>query len=141
MRKAAALLLLLAAGGCAGSASSSQKAKIAARDDLSAIQAIQRLAHNGKSGAPVSVVFISGTITNTGTAALHCNANAFLLVDPNGNAIAPAAQWCDSPSIAPQQSAFFNATFQPGGSTDNLQLRYVHPDGSYEVHDLILPPA
>ena len=140
MRKATALLLLLAASGCAGS-SSTQKAKIAAHDDLSAIQAIQRTAHNGKSGAPMSVVFISGTITNTGTAALHCNANAFLLVDPSGNAIAPATQWCDTPSIAPQQSAFFNATFQPGGNTDNLQLRYVHPDGSYEVHDLILPPA
>lgn len=140
MRKAAALVLLLAASGCAGS-SATQKAKIATRDDLSAIQAVQRTAHNGKSGAPVDVVFISGTITNTGTAALHCNANAFLLVDPSGNAIAPATQWCDAPSIAPQQSAFFNATFQPGGSTENLQLRYVHPDGTYEVHDLILPPA
>lgn len=139
MRKAAALMLLLAAGGCA--ASSSQKAKVAARDDLSAIQAIQRTARNGKSGAPVNVVFISGTITNTDKSALHCNATAFLLVDPSGNAITPATQWCDTPSIAPAQSAFFNATFQPGGNTDNLQLRYVHPDGSYEVHDLVIPPA
>lgn len=140
MRKAAALILLLAASGCAG-ASSAQKAKVAAHDDLSAIQAIQRTGRNGKSGAPVPVVFVSGTITNTGTSALHCNATAFLLVDPSGNAITPATQWCDTPSIAPQQSAFFNATFQPGGKTDNLQLRYVHPDGTYEVHDLIIPPA
>jgi hypothetical protein len=71
---------------------------------------------------------------------MSCNASAFLLVAPNGNAVSPTTQWCDLPSIQPKQSAFFNATFA-AGNTDNLQLRFVHPDGSYEVHDLILPPA
>lgn len=123
--------------GCAGG--SAQKAKVAARDDLSAIQAVQRTARN-RSGAPVNVVFISGTITNTDSSAMSCSASAFLLVAPNGNAVSPTAQWCDVPSISPKQSAFFNATFTPTG-TDNLQLRFVHPDGSYEIHDLILPPA
>lgn len=89
---------------------------------------------------PVNVLFVSGTITNTGSSAMSCSATNFLLVAPNGNAIAPSAQWCDVPSIPPKQSAFFNATFA-ATNTDNVQLRFVHPDGSYEVHDLIIPPA
>lgn len=123
---------------CSGG--STQKARLAAHDDLSAVQAVQRSERNGKSGAPVNVVFVSGTITNPGSSALRCSANAFLLVDPKGNAVAPARQWCDVPAIAPKQSAFFSATF-PATATDNLQLRYEHPDGSYEVHDLAIPPA
>lgn len=130
------MIAMLAA--CSGQPA--QKARLAAHDELSAIQAVQRSERNGKSGAPVNVVFISGTITNHGSGALHCRATAFLLVDPHGNAVAPATQWCDVPAIAPKESAFFNATF-PATSTDNLQLRYLHSDGSYEVHDLILPPA
>ncbi len=89
---------------------------------------------------PVNVLFVSGTITNTGTSAISCSASDFLLVSPNGSALTPSAQWCDVPSIGPKQSAFFNATFAPS-NMDNVQLRYVHPDGSYEVHDLIIPPA
>jgi hypothetical protein len=137
VRLAAAVAAGIVLSGCA--AGSAQKAKVAAHDDLSAIQAVQRTARN-RSGAPVNVVFVSGTITNTGSSAMSCSASAFLLVAPNGNAVSPTAQWCDVPSISPKQSAFFNATFA-AGSTDNLQLRFVHPDGSYEVHDLILPPA
>ena len=139
MRRAGALALTIVLAACAGGGDT-QKARIAAHDDLSAIQAVQRSQRNGKSGAPVNVIFISGTITNTGSASMGCSANAFLLVAPDGNATAPATQWCDVPSIAPKQSAFFNATFA-ATPNDNLQLRFVHPDGSYEVHDVILPPA
>jgi len=130
---ALALLAACASGG-------TQKARIASKDDLSAIQAVQRSGRSGKAGAPVNVVFVSGTITNTGTSAMTCNATAFVLVDTHGNATPPSAQWCDLPSIAPKQSGFFNATFA-ATDTDGMQLRFVHPDGSYEIHDLILPPA
>jgi hypothetical protein len=138
VRVAAAVVAAVVLSGCANGGA--QKAKLASRDDLSAIQAVQRVARNGKSGAPVNVVFVSGTITNTGSSAMTCSASEFLLVGRNGNAVAPATQWCDLPSIPPKQSAFFNATFA-ASNTDSLQLRFVHPDGSYEIHDLILPPA
>lgn len=137
MRRAAALVATILIAACSNAGA--QKARVASQDDLSAIQAVQRSARNGKSGAPVTVVFVTGTITNTGTSAMTCSATSFVLVDARGNATAPSTQWCDLPSIAPKQSAFFNATFA-ATSTDNAQLRYVHPDGTYEVHDLILPP-
>lgn len=138
MRVAAALIGLVLLAAC--SSGGAQKARVASQDDLSAIQAVQRTAKNGKNGMPVNVLFVSGTITNTGTSAMSCIATSFLLVGPNGKAITPAQQWCDVPSIEPKQSAFFNATFA-ADSTDSVELRYVHPDGSYEVHDLIIPPA
>ena len=87
----------------------------------------------------MSGIVVSGTITNTGTATMHCVPSSFLLVDASGNATMPAAEWCDVPSIAPSHSAGFNAAFP--AASGRLQLRYVHPDGSYEVHDLPLPPA
>ena len=132
---AAAIIFMLTA--C--SAGATQKARIAARNDLSAIQAMQRTIP-GRSGVPVNIIFVSGTLTNTESKAMKCNASSFLLVDGRGNAIAPQSQWCDAPSIAPNQSSFFNATFT-AKDLRNVQLRFVHPDGSYEVHDLILPPA
>jgi hypothetical protein len=138
VRVAAALIGLLVLAAC--SDGGTQKARVASKDDLSAIQAVQRTAHNGKNGVPVNVLFVSGTITNTSSAAMTCSATSFILVDPHGKAVTPSEQWCDMPSIPPKQSAFFNATFAPA-NTDNVQLRYVHPDGSYEVHDLIIPPA
>lgn len=138
MRVAAALCALVILAAC--SSGGTQKARVATQNDLSAIQAVQRTARNGKNGVPVNVLFVSGTITNTGTSAMSCSPSNFLLVAPNGDAVAPSAQWCDVPSIPPKQSAFFNATFAPA-DTDSVQLRYVHPDGSYEVHDLIIPPA
>lgn len=137
MRIFAAFAALLVLTAC--SAGATQKARVAAHNDLSAIQAVQRTIP-GKSGVPVSIVFVSGTITNTDPNPMKCSPSSFLLVDGAGNAVAPQTQWCDAPSIAPSQSAFFNATFT-AKDLRNVQLRFVHPDGSYEVHDLILPPA
>jgi hypothetical protein len=138
VRVAAALIGFMMLTACSGAGTG--KARVASQDDLSAIQAVQRLAKNGKNGMPVNVLFVSGTITNTGSSAMSCSATSFILVDPNGKAVTPSEQWCDVPSIGPKQSAFFNATFAPT-KTDNVQLRFVHPDGSYEIHDLIIPPA
>lgn len=65
---------------------------------------------------------------------------AFLVVDAQGNALAPVKQYCDVPSIGPKDSGYFSATFSTR-ETENLQLRFEHPDGSYEIHDLAVPPA
>lgn len=101
---------------------------------------MQGAARNGKSGAPVAALTVSGTITNTDSTPMQCSASSFVLVNANGNAVLPSAEWCDMPSIPPKQSGFFSATFSTSES-DNLQLRFEHPDGSYEAHELIIPPA
>lgn len=95
----------------------------------------------GSTGAPLVGLVISGTITNDGRAPLRCSPSEFVLVNARGNNdVSPSAQYCLVPTIAPQQSSYFSATFAaaPG---DNLQLRFEHGDGSYEIHDLAVPPG
>jgi hypothetical protein len=137
VRRLCAVVFALAVAGCWGGGA---HARVAAHDDLSAIQAIPVQLRNGGSGAPVSGVNVTGTITNSGSKPLRCTAIAFLLVDDRGNAVSPSSQFCEVQILAPNDSAYFNATF-PTQETDNLQLRFEHPDGSYETHDLAVPPA
>ena len=137
MRRPAALCAALILAGCSGSA---HQAKIAAHDDLSAIQAVSAELRGSGSSAPVTGLTVSGTITNTDGQPLHCGTNTFLIVDESGKAVSPASQFCDQPAIAPSESGYFSATFNTQ-ETDNLQLRFEHPDGSYETHDLIVRPT
>lgn len=130
----AALLLSACAQG------SQHHARVSAHPALSSIQAMPAPIRNGTSGAPTQGIQVSGTITNTGSTSLRCRPTEFFLVDAQGNAIAPSSQWCDLPAIAPQQSGTFNATF-PISPTAHLELRFEHPDGTYESHPLTLPPA
>lgn len=129
---------MLFLAGCGGAAHSTRT--IAPRDDISALQAVQNVPmRNGATGAPIEGLTVSGTITNTDTSLLRCRANAFLLIAPSGAAIAPSLQWCDVPAIAPDHSAEFTATFVTPAH-QNLQLRFEHPNGTYETHNVILPP-
>lgn len=114
-------------------------ARVAARDEISAIQVIPTQMRTAGSAAPVDALAISGTITNDGRKALRCNALTFFVIDGQGNAVAPVSQYCAEIAIPPQHSGYFNATF---GTTqiDDLSLRYEHPDGSYENHELVVPP-
>ncbi len=108
----AALVVAAAAfalAGCAGAGN--HRARLAAHADLSALQTSLIAVRNGASGAPVNGLLVSGTITNTGPAMLRCRLSAFLLIEENGNAVAPSSQWCDVPAIAPTRSARFSATF------------------------------
>ncbi len=140
MRVLAALLAAaFVLAGCTGNSAQQHRARRSASDDLSAIQATNAPVRNG-SGAPVDALVVSGTITNTSAAPLRCRATSFLLVDENGNAYAPSSQWCDVPAIGPSQSAGFSATFR-APQTPHLELRFEHPDGTYEAHALHLPPA
>lgn len=140
MRRAGALFAaILLFGGCSGGRTQ-HRAHLSALQDLSEIQATRTALRNGASGAPISGVVVSGTITNTGSMPLRCRATAFLLLDSSGNALMPRTQFCDVPSIGPHRSAGFSATFT---TTDpaQLQLRFEHPDGTYETHELIVPPV
>lgn len=124
--------------GCSGSGAQ-HHAQRSASDDLSAIQATSTPAFNG-SGAPIDALVVSGTITNTSSTPLRCRATAFLLVEENGNAFAPSSQWCDVLLIGPSHSAGFSATFR-APQAPHLQLRFVHPDGTYEAHSLHFPQS
>ncbi len=107
---------------------------------LSALQAVPAPMKTSAGSAPMVGLVVSGTITNDGKNAMQCSPGEFVLVRDGGNDIAPSAQFCGVPSIAPQQSTYFNATF-PAPPRDDWQLRFEHGDGSYEVHDLIVPPG
>ena len=137
MRFLAPLFAVLVLAGCAQSAKSA--ARVSARQDISALQAMQGPLRGAKSGAPLNVVNVSGTLTNKDSTPIACSGTQFVLLDSRGNAFTPSAQWCDTPSIAPGQSAYFNASF-PVAAGDDLQLRFEHSDGSYETHNLIVPP-
>lgn len=106
---------------------------------LSAIQAVPAPVRTGVSGAPMIGLVISGTITNAGDAALLCSRSSFVLIRTGDGDIAPLAQFCTTPTVAPQQSTYFNATFA-APPRDDWQLRFEHGDGSYEIHSLAVPP-
>ncbi len=137
MRFTAAVLAAIVLSACGGHA---QRSRVAAHDDLSAVQALVTQLPGSSSTAPTRGITVTGTITNGGGKSLKCNAIAFLIVDAHGNAVSPISQYCDVPAIAPKDSGYFSATFSTR-ETENLQLRFEHPDGTYEVHDLIVPPA
>lgn len=107
---------------------------------VSAIQVVPAPMRTGSTGAPIVGMLVSGTITNDGSSALQCTRSAFVLVSPAESDIAPSAEFCALPSIPPKQSAYFNATFA-APPRDDWKLRFEHGDGSYEVHNLIVPPA
>jgi len=129
----------IALSGCAGEGAE-HRARPSAEQDISLLQASLAPVRTGVSGAPVNALVVSGTITNTGSTPLRCRAASFLLIDDNGNAFMPKTQWCDVPAIAPRRSAEFSATFTLTQQA-HLQLRFEHPDGTYEAHKLKVPPA
>lgn len=131
-------LVLLA--GCAGGGSAHQGGQLSRQQYLSAVQAIPAPMRTGSTGAPMVGVVVSGTLTNDSEAPMRCSASAFVLVSSSGNDVAPSSQFCAVPTIAPQQSSYFSVTFA-APPRDDLQLRFEHGDGSYEIHDLAVPPG
>ena len=138
MRGLCALALLLALWACSSRA---QRTAVQSKtDDVTSVEASRVAMRNGASGVPLSGVVVTGTIRNAGSAPMSCRPTEFLLIDASGNANLPRLQWCTLPTIPPRSSTNFTATFSV---TDDrhLQLRFEHPDGSYEAHPIALPPA
>lgn len=137
MRARAALIAVLSLAACGGG---SHHVRKAATDDLSAIEALPSSSIPlGSSGAPITGVTVSGTITDADARLLRCRPESFLLLTPQGNAIAPVRQFCDKPVLHRGKSGYFTATFVTA-DLDGLRIRFEHPNGNYETHDLILPP-
>lgn len=126
--------------GCAGGTDAHRGGRLSKQQYLSAIQAVPAPMRTGQTGAPMVGLIVSGTITNDGRAPLRCSASEFVLVSASGSDVAPSGQFCATPIIPPQQSSYFNATF-PAPPRDDWQLRFEHFDGSYEIHDLAVPPG
>jgi hypothetical protein len=138
VRAAAVLVATFVLIGCGGNPHN--RGRLSAHQELSAIQTVRTPLGTGAAGAPINGVIVSGTITNWDATPLRCRASQFLLVDIRGNAVVPRAQWCAVPSIGPRRWARFSATFTTMQRT-HLELRFEHPDGSYERHALRVPPA
>ena len=140
MRRIAALFILAGAlGGCAGG-NGAQHGHLSKVEYLSALEVIPAPMRTNSSAAPVEGLVVSGTITNEGSSPLQCSTAEFVLMRTGGPDVIPSTQFCAVPSIAPQESAYFNATFATA-PRDDLQLRFNHGDGSYELHDLVVPPG
>jgi hypothetical protein len=130
------LIVLAICSGCSTAGKST--ARPALHTDLSAIEAIGGTAvRNGASGAPIAGVTVTGTLTNTDARAMRCTTSAFLLSAGTENPVTPSSAWCALPSIAPNQSTAFSATFATTART-HLQLRFEHPSGTYELHQIVL---
>lgn len=134
-----AFFLALVVAGCSGGGDRSG-GRLAKQQYLSAVQAVPAPMRTGSTGAPIVGLVVSGTITNGGNAPLQCTRSAFVLIRSGDNDVSPAAQFCALPSIAPRQSTYFNATFA-APPRDDWQLRFEHADGSYEIHQLAVPPG
>ena len=138
MRKIVLFLLVGVLGGCA-SGNASQHGHLSKVEYLSALEVIPAPMRTNSS-APVEGLIVSGTITNDGDTPLKCSAVEFVLMQAGGTDVIPSTQFCAVPSIAPQESSYFNATFATA-PRDDLRLRFNHGDGSYELHDLVVPPG
>jgi hypothetical protein len=138
VRTATILAALMLLAGCGGG--EHRGGTLSKEQYLSAIQVVPAPMRTGATGAPIVGLVISGTLTNDGNTPLQCSRSEFVLVRSNDNDVAPSGQYCESPSVAPQQSTFFNATFA-APPRDDWQLRFEHGDGTYEVHDLAVPPG
>jgi len=139
VRRTAVSAALVLLAGCAGTAAH-RGGQLSPDHYLSAIQAVPAPMRNGSSGAPLVGLMISGTITNDGKTPLQCARASFVLTRTGDGDVSPTAEFCALPSIAPQQSTFFNATFA-AAPRDDWKLRFEHSDGTYEIHDLIVPPG
>jgi hypothetical protein len=139
LRGAAVVMLVGFLGGCSGG-SAKLGGTLAKQQYLSAIEAVPAPMRTGATGAPMVGLVISGTITNDGASPLHCSPAEFVLVQNGGDGVAPSSEFCTLPSVAPRQSTYFTASF-PQAPRDDLQLRFEHGDGSYEIHDLAVPPG
>lgn len=137
--KAVALLLCTALlCGCSGGGESSKSAGGAKYKYLALVQATYGPARNGKSGAPVDALTISGTISNKSKANVGCNAQAFILTDAGGESFTPISASCQVPEVAPNNAAAFSVVFRTP-MRDRMRLHFEHDDGTYEIRDLQLP--
>ncbi len=122
MRAAAIPLLLFLMAGCAGGRPQSG-GRLAKVHYLSAIEAVPAPMRTGASGAPIEGLIVSGTITNDGKAPLTCSPGEFVLVRAGSGDVSPSSEFCALPSIAPNQSTYFNATFA-AAPRDDLQSAF-----------------
>lgn len=140
MRLASILAVLVLLAGCSGAGGEHRGGTLSKQQYLSALEVIPAPMRTSATGAPIVGLSISGTLTNDGSTPLPCSRSAFILVRSGDNDVPPSAQFCQTPTLAPQQSTFFNATFA-APPRDDWQLRFEHGDGSYEIHDLAVPPG
>lgn len=138
MKRVALLLCAALLCGCSGGGSESRNAGGGQYKYLALVQATYGPARNGKSGAPVDALTISGTISNKSKTGVGCNGQAFILTDAGGESFTPVSASCEVPEIAPNNAAAFSVVFRTPMRA-HMRLHFEHDDGTYEIRDLQLP--
>lgn len=139
MKRIALLLSTAVFCGCSGGSSSDSHAAGGSQYKyLALVQATYGPARNGKSGAPVDALTISGTISNKSKTEVGCNGQAFILTDAGGESFTPVSTSCEVPEIAPNNAAAFSVVFRTP-MREHMRLHFEHDDGTYEIRDLQLP--
>lgn len=139
MKRALTLLATaFALSGCSGEPAGT-KARLSQQHDIVMLQATYAPVRNGQSGAPVTALVVSGTISNKASQPLRCYPQSFFLTDASGNAVQPSSGYCDVPAIGPNNASAFNVTFRLLPKAP-VELRFEHGDGTYEARKLDLRP-
>ena len=139
MKKLFALLAAASAlSSCSGNEGGS-KARLSQQHDIMLLQATYAPVRNGQSGAPVTALVVSGTISNKAARPLRCFPQSFFLTDASGNAVQPSSGYCDVPAIGPNNASAFNVTFRLPPRAP-IELRFDHGDGTYEARKLDIHP-
>jgi hypothetical protein len=139
VRASCAILAAAVFAAACSNAGEQHRARLSKVDDLR-IDQTWRTPESNRLGAPLDGLAVGGFITNTGTTPLRCSATAFVIIDEAGNAFTPHSLWCTTPTIGPHLFSSFTAEFTTLQGS-HVELRFEHPDGTYEAHTLVVPPA
>lgn len=136
MRRLCALAIVLLAG--CNSASGADNGKLVDHQDLAAIVAVPVHVKAGVVGGGIQGLTVNGSVINHESVTMACEPAMFELVSGSTRRHAVSG-YCNSPTIEPNGATEFSVTF-PALSNEASSLRLDHPDGTYELKDLAIPP-
>jgi hypothetical protein len=137
VRRPAALLAVVLLSGCVSANGSNGKE--VDHQDLGGLVAMPVSMRSGMiTKLPVIGLTVSGSLINHESVTLTCSPAMFELVSANSDRH-PLSGYCAQPRVKPNEATEFSVTF-PAFSNEGTSLRLNHPDGTYELKDLAIPP-
>lgn len=123
--------------GCS-SANGADGGKQADHQDLAALVAVPVHVRSGVVGGGIQGLRVNGSVINHESVRMACEPAMFELVTGSTQRHAVSG-YCTRPTIDPNEAAEFSVTF-PALSNEASSLRLDHPDGTYELKELAIPP-
>lgn len=136
MRHTCALAVVLLTA--CSSAHGADGAKLADHQDLAALVAVPAHVKSGVVGGGIQGLTVSGSVINHESVTMACEPAMFELVTGSTRRHAVSG-YCSRPTIDPGEGTEFTVTF-PALSNEASSLRLDHPDGTYELKELAIPP-